>query len=748
MPFSLDWKPANPQGALQLISNEPLGSKSIDSKPVGIGLEANLSFGGDDKAGLAINSRGGFSVAILNDPTDPDEDGIFGSKDVDTADGSLPPQLRFDPARAYLKIRAEAGVKATGSLPLGAFVGIDAEAEASAIFADYRAHKPSERARAAFKVDIGKARFATKLQDVLALETGEALAFRFGGKVSVDVTVSWSDLFTGQLGSLGKALGTTTPIAVSIKAGASVSFGVGISDDFLIVFSRVDANRWRAGIRKVKSTRIAPSVDAGIDVGLANPGQLQELIATALDGVLGAPLDKVQEVLKASSLESLSPTQRKIAQALLDRFLLKGEMATIGALRDRVTKIREKIAGNIEKVLTTRIALSFAYEYNRITTNTNLLQATFTAKAIKALHPDLAKGKSQSTVEAIRGEKSGIELELYLNQKEITRTQSWGFTLGFGKWATIGGKDFKKVSTVRRTDFMNRVQDSYLGARSYTGMWVGEKSEWGVDLKADMKNYSTDPLVNDFSFGIHLHWLIEQKELSPGELEEWLDSGVVWRVFREEDVIDTRARLAPALSGGATLNVQLTIPNGVVRAVLPVLAASPIESFAPMLALAMPWMKISDVRQSAARRRQLYTPLWALYLAHPDHTQGQFAAAAEQHVKEAGRTELILTERTPFGPNPFSFAGLTHINGNTLGACAAFTRGCSILNTAINSGARNQKTIDKAVGEMDDLWQQSHHVRAIGAYLLDAAERAGVLADVTRTMTVEMDDADSVVITA
>jgi hypothetical protein len=197
-----------------------------------------------------------------------------------------------------------------------------------------------------------------------------------------------------------------------------------------------------------------------------------------------------------------------------------------------------------------------------------------------------------------------------------------------------------------------------------------------------------------------------------------------------------------------SLNAQITIPNSVVRTVLPALAASSVESFAPALALAMPWMKISDARQSAVRRGELYAPLWAMYLEHPDHSQGEYAAAAEQHMKEAGRTELVLTERTPFGPNPFSFAGLTQINGNTRDACAAFTRGCSILNTAINSGARNQKTIDKAIGEMDDLWAQSHHVRAIGAYLLAAAERAGVLSDVTRTMATDIGGTDSVVITA
>jgi len=207
-------------------------------------------------------------------------------------------------------------------------------------------------------------------------------------------------------------------------------------------------------------------------------------------------LSEVQDLLKASSLDDLGPAERKIARTVLDRLGLKDERATIESLREKVGAIKEKIAGNIEKVLKTRIALSFAYEYNRITSDTNLLQATFTAKAIKALHPDVIKGKTQSTVQAIRDGKPGIDLELYLNQKEIVRTHSWGFTLGFGKWATIGGKDFKKVSTIRRTDFQGRVQESYLGARSYTGTWVGEKSEWGVDLKADMKNYSAEPLVN------------------------------------------------------------------------------------------------------------------------------------------------------------------------------------------------------------------------------------------------------------
>jgi hypothetical protein len=134
----------------------------------------------------------------------------------------------------------------------------------------------------------------------------------------------------------------------------------------------------------------------------------------------------------------------------------------------------------------------------------------------------------------------------------------------------------------------------------------------------------------------------------------------------------------------------------------------------------------------------VYAPLWAMYLDDPDQTQPSYAQAASRHVKQEGHSDMAPREVfTLHGPDPFSFAGLTHLNGDTRGACDAFTRGARMLHTAMASGARNLKTIDKAVGEMDDLWRQSHHVRAIGAYLLDAAERAGVLGHVTRTMTIE-----------
>ena len=748
MPDTFHWKLANPEAALKLISNDPLEKSSIDAKPIGLELEPSLSFGGDGKGTFALNVRGVLTVAALNDPTDSDEDGILSASKVETASGTLPPQLNFD--RLYLKYRVECGVKASGDVPIGSMLGIDVSADASAIFADYRVHDGSHAVRAAVTDDLQRhARFVTRLEDVLSLAPGEALAFRFNGSLSAGLTLTLSDLFTGQIGTtLGKRLEMSAPIAISFKAGATLAFKATVLDDFLVVFSRVDDGRWRLGVRKTKSSRIAPSADAGISVGIEDPKALQQLTQASLDGVLGAPLAKVKSVLEAASLESLGTVERRIATALISRLGLKETLTTIETLRDRVADVEDKIADTIADVVKTRLTVSFAYEYTRVSLNTNLVQATLDRAAVERLHADAVKGRTETVAQAIRNKTPGVNLELYLNQKEITRAHSWGFTLGIGKWVSIGGKDFKKTSTVQRFDVQGRVQEAYLGARSYKGSWIGETFEWGVDLKADMKDYVVGPpLVSDYSLGIHLLWAATQKDLSALELEQWIDSAILWRVLRNEDAVDVRGRIAAALGKEATLSVQLTIPNTAVRSALPVLADAPLAAFAPALAASMPWMNTSG-RVSASVRRQLYAPLWAAYLGNPLVSQKIYADMAMDHLQKAGHTETAVRERLgASGTDPFSFGGLIHINDRTRQDCEAFTRGAAILNSAITSGARNQKTIDKAVAEMDDFWAQSHHVRAIGWYLLDAIERKGFLDNVTRTMTVESKGLPDVVVT-
>ncbi len=145
-------------------------------------VSANLSFGGDGKASFAINPTGSLSIAVLNDAADVDEDQLVGQ--AGPAKG-LGPQLQLDDKLAYLKLRAEAGVKASGAVSLGSLIGVDAGGEASVTFADYRAFPRGAAMLEALRKTIdGGARFVTKLDDVLELGVNEALMLRRKGTLA------------------------------------------------------------------------------------------------------------------------------------------------------------------------------------------------------------------------------------------------------------------------------------------------------------------------------------------------------------------------------------------------------------------------------------------------------------------------------------------------------------------------------------------------------------------------------------
>ncbi|MBC7818920.1 MAG: hypothetical protein IAG10_18690 [Planctomycetaceae bacterium] len=728
--------------ALQQFPKAEIGSPKISSKPVEVGVSANLSFGGDGKASFAINPTGSLSIAVLNDAADVDEDQLVGQEGP--AKG-LGPQLQVDDSFAYLKLRAEAAVKASGEVSLGSLIGVDAGGEASVIFADYRAFPRSASMLETLKKSIdGGARFVTKVDDVLELGVNEALMLRRKGTLLLAVEVAWSDLFTGQLGALSKALGTMAPIQLSSKAGVTIGVRAKISDEFLFVISRPSKKEFRLAVRKWHSSGAAISADAGIDVGFAEPQQVEGLIAAVIDGAIGAPLAKARQILGAASLESLDGPQRKIAERVIARLGLDSTLVTLAEVRERLDTLESKAMSVIADLIRTRISLSFAYEYNRVSSTTSLVQVLLSEANLKALHADLAGSRTESLVAKV-GEP-GVTVETYLNEKEVTRTHSWGFTLGFGKWATLGGKDLKKVTTVRRTDIDGRVQDAYQGARSYQGTWIGETVKWGVDFKADMKEFAREPLVSDFGFGLHLYWLDDQKELSGMELEQWLDSALIWQVIGDADLIDVRARLAPALGDKATLSVQMVIPNSAIRFMLPHLASASADGFANALGAAMPWMN-SPARASATRRAELYGPLWSSFIQSPGRPMSELRNVAAEHLSKHGHQDMRVRELM-VGTDPLSFAGLTRLNGDTIDACNKFARGMHILNTSIQSGARNQKTIDKVYGEVNDLFAHSHHVRALGIHLAEVAARAGVAGSVTRTMTVQSSKTGDVAVVA
>jgi len=473
-------------------------------------------------------------------------------------------------------------------------------------------------------------------------------------------------------------------------------------------------------------------------VQFANPAQVQAVIQPVLDALFSATVDKIEPLLNKASLGDLNGPERELAEALFHRLGLDPITATLDALKARIADIKATVNKKVEDAVKTKVSLAFAYEYQRTETRTELLQATITAEGLERFHGDCVRGNFAPVLDAIRAGSRDVELRRYLNATEIEQKHSWGFTLSVGKWLTVAGTDKRNITKVTRRDIGgHRRQESYLGFRGYQGSWAGETFEWGGDLKADMPGFSDDPRASDFAYGLHLRWQQTHDRLSENDLDIFLDAAVLWGAISQAEAARRRSELAAAKGRPCTATVQVTVADQetkqTLRALLAAMASAPgIES---SLAAAMPWRADNIGRTHVAVRRGIYAPLFQMYLNEPAMTPSELALAANRRFAHSDFEDLGRLELNFKTVRPFTFAGLAELNSDTPARAVGFRRAFDVLRTGIENRASSEVTLKQVFHDLSAFWEQSHHVRAAGAYVVDVARSASLLPDVERTAT-------------
>jgi hypothetical protein len=113
-------------------------------------------------------------------------------------------------------------------------------------------------------------------------------------------------------------------------------------------------------------------------------------------------------------------------------------------------------------------------------------------------------------------------------------------------------------------------------------------------------------------------------------------------------------------------------------------------------------------------------------------------ALARQHLAKAEEPQLGFLEENYLKLAPTcTFVGLARVaNQNTAAAWRDFRSGARLLYEAASGDAEENGTLDQVFSLMVNLWLQTHHVRALGAFVLEAALTAGVADEVARTLRV------------
>ena len=723
-----------------LLSNKPLGDPAVGPDLPGAALAADQSFGGGV---LSVNLHGTLSLHAFNSPDDKDDDGILGEAATDLPVDTLPPQVQLTSDTAYLKYRAQAGIKAAAEGTTLGSLGFAIEGGIDLILADYHRHPRTTGTREAVLDDIRRLRTSLRLADVLELEPGEAVSQQVVGRLSAAVEVSWSDVFMGPIGPLARLAGPGASVLVKVSAGASVKASVSLSDDFLLVFSRVNDQRWRVGLRKARTREAALGLEAGVSVEFADPAQIEAILGAALEGVIGEAVSKVDAILAKATLEELSPAQRKVAAFLIERLGLDQAVSTLDTIRAKIDEIRKTIKKTIEDVAAAKVKLGFVYQYRRMRQDTTVAQCTVTRAGLTRHHPNVVRGRfAELFAEAATG-VGGSVLEHYLYQTTVKSERSWGFTLSIGKWITVGGRDRKTLLRVDRRSATGKVQRAFVGTRGYRE--VGQDQDrWSADLSASMPGYSRAPvpLVSEFESGVAFNWFEIAKKLDDDTLSQWLDVGVLWGAIAESDTARLRDSLTDGLKKRCSVVAQVAFPHEAFSILRTRIAAAGVKEFGAYLGAAMPWSR-EPGRQSVMLRRKLYGPLWEAYLSNSDneHRSGRdFARMARRHLASQGFDDLANMEHLYAGttrPHDGNvFCGLIDLNPHTIQNCRDFFNGVKRLNLDVLSGAPDNGAMARVFEEMENLWRQSHHVRAVGAYLCDIARSTGVLTHVSRSLAI------------
>jgi hypothetical protein len=742
---------ADLDGLLAALSNAPLDSSSLDAKPITAPFQGTQTFESEHVPKVTVNLSAGVEIALFNSLDDKDPDAILMPAGAADAIGGATPSLTLSTDRAWLKYRIDGGLKASAAKTL-AEIGFELardvngqiDAAASATLADYRVHQRSQSVREALVADLAAGpRFALVLSDVEALTPGDAVSVQLGGTLKASVTLTWSDVFTGELAPLSALLKSSALVALRFDAGATLTANVALEDDFLVVFARVDETTWRVGVHKAASRTLGADLRAGLDVSFSSPDIVSAVLDQVVDGVLAAPLAKVQTLLSTATLAALPDADRAVAKTLIQRLGLDPVSATLDDLRARVDGFKPKIADTIADIVRSKISVAFAYEYRRVDTSVDLLQATLSRDRLRDLHDQLIRGNLQPALSQLVAKQPGLALERYLNEKRVERTQSWGFTLGLGKWATLGGTDTRTIRPAVRRDIRGQRQETYLGLRAYQGNWIGQSFKWSADFNAEMNGFAQSPLASQFSFGIHLLWQQTISRVSDNDIDVLLDAAVLWGVMTQLEAADVRGRLLAHTGKGCDATVQMTLADTprspTIRSVLAALGSAP--GVAGALGAAMPWRAGSIGRTHVATRRNLYAPLWQMYLDAPDMSPSLLAQSANHAFAGGDFADLGHLELEFQTVRPFTFAGLAELNGDTPARAKGFRQALEILRTAIDNAAPSQPTLGSVFHDLSAFWEQSHHVRAAGAYLLEAARTARVLDQVSRTMTFTVDGA-------
>jgi len=699
----------NPEDLLKTLGDKTLptklGEQAIEKQL--IELPEN-----GDKLQFSLGVESNAELLLFNDSNDFDSqnsDGVLGLE----ADSLI----KFDPASAWLKYSATAGIKTESGLKVES-LGFSFGGKSSVQTTSYRKHSPTETLGGALLLDATPFKTIFSAKEVTELQPGEAVTFSLSGELNAAVTVTWSDIFSANLSILGELLNQNQLFKIKIGAEASASYKLKITDDFSAKIVCKANNILRIYISKSKSTNQLGSIGLKVGAEFENKDDIKKVLTNVVEGYFGVAEDQLKSLV-AKVEATLTDAEKEVLLFIAAQ--LGWDTKAVGLLESLKTKyeeVKDSLSKKIEELATLKVSAGFKYDYNRITTQSILFEGQIDSQDINKIHTQVLK----MDVKALIG---SLPNATFINTKSLTTINATGFSIGFGKW-TAGSDKKTEIKKIEQEDQSGHKKISYEGNRSYSEKVFGDGVNWKIDLNAEMTAFSQNliPFANEFDYGFYLGYEWTEKKLALDECAHFTDLAAIWGIIPESKIDQEAQRLFTGLKDfrDIKLSCEIKINAGAFEPILPALTKSFKNQDIVALALgkSMPRWGNYKTRKDISLRTQTYGALWKSYLTEKDDPHPNTQLYADEAYRKLKSTDPELANAEMNYKEgvfkPYSFGSIINNNSGTFMRSQKLADGFTSLTSGNDSRSTlvYDKVIPKAFDNIQDFWRLPHHVKTLG----------------------------------
>ena len=714
-----------------------VGSRAMGDADLPVALaEASAESGASLRDGdVRATADGTASVAlhVFNDTGDRDDGRalgvrrrVAGPREAD----DFRPLLLKKPGQAWLRIALEADAEAVARATHGALAA-RAEAGRNARLLGYRRHAPDEGCARAIANDLARFPSALSLDDVLALDVGDACVVQAEGRLSASASVSWSGLLSAAVPAIGELAGRDAgAFLVEVPADADASIAVSIEDGFSIGFARQHAagdRAFRVVLQRHRDDAREAAAAVGIEAGFADPGAVARVVAGALAEALDAPADALRAIREATSFAGLPPRQRAVAKALAERLGI-ADSDPLDALRERLEDLDKRFSGRIEDLVGTRASLALEAEYRRLASDTVLLEAELSEEALRRLHPALLALDTDAVLADPVADRGVVSL---LRDRVIERLRGWRIGVSLGTWLELESAQQREDRAVARRHIDadgDRTRREYLGATRYSARVNGWSTAYGATFEVVDAGDGAGVACS-----LDLWWEESRLRADAGGLARIVDDAVLWGVIAGDGASSLLARLGDVLHGvhRCRPRFELVLEGDAARDALARLAKAGPSPWAKHAARALPRNARIRGRLDCMARETHYGPAFAMLGDATGPAMRRTIAGAVQDLDRS------LAARERKGDAPWTaWRVLRQAGIATTGftqAFGAFANAASLIDTTLvrADGPADQdaawSSLGDAFGALRPAFEQPFTLRTVAGLLADgpASTRAG-----------------------